>query len=47
MSHPLLWLRAAAHEVRCAECRVSWSSWLGRLLTRDHWMRARTRRRTW
>lgn len=24
-------MRAAAHEVRCAECRVSWRSWWQRL----------------
>lgn len=26
---------AAAHEIRCAECRVSWSSWARRLSGRD------------
>lgn len=25
-------LRAARHELRCRECRVTWGSWLGRLL---------------
>lgn len=24
-------LRAAKHEIRCAECRVTWRSWLQRL----------------
>jgi hypothetical protein len=25
-------LRAAVHEMRCRECRVTWRSWLARLL---------------
>jgi hypothetical protein len=25
-------LRAALHELRCRECRVTWRSWLQRLL---------------
>lgn len=25
-------LRAAAHEIRCDECRVTWYSWILRLL---------------
>jgi hypothetical protein len=24
--------RAAVHELRCAECRVTWTSWAARLL---------------
>jgi len=24
-------LSAALHEIRCAECRVTWSSWIARL----------------
>lgn len=34
--YPRRWtlrFRAAAHEVRCAECRVTWSSWAARLVT--------------
>lgn len=36
-----LWLRvpsryrAAVHELRCRECRVSWGGWLGRLTGRQ------------
>jgi hypothetical protein len=29
-------LRAALHELWCAECRVSWSSWAGRIAERWH-----------
>lgn len=25
-------IRAARHEVRCSECRVTWKSWLQRIL---------------
>jgi hypothetical protein len=25
-------LRAAAHEITCTECRITWTSWLQRLL---------------
>jgi hypothetical protein len=25
-------VRAAVHELSCAECRVTWSGWAGRLL---------------
>jgi len=25
-------IRAALHEIRCIECRVTWRSWLARLL---------------
>lgn len=29
----MVWIQAARHEIRCAECRVSWSSWAVRILT--------------
>lgn len=33
MTRPtLLGLRAALHETRCIECRVTWRSWVQRLL---------------
>lgn len=38
-------VRAAAHEVRCAECRVSWPRWAGRLVTPYTISRALFRRR--
>lgn len=28
----ILWLRAAWHELSCRECRVTWRSWLARLV---------------
>lgn len=27
--------RARFHEISCAECRVSWGGWLGRIMFRD------------
>lgn len=35
MADTKLRLEAAAHETRCRECRVTWWSWLLRLLDRD------------
>lgn len=29
---PLRTLKCAAHELKCAECRVTWRSWLQRLI---------------
>jgi hypothetical protein len=28
----MIWLQAAAHEIRCQQCRVTWYSWALRLL---------------
>lgn len=33
--HKATRLRAAVHELRCAECRVTWRSWFLRLFNRD------------
>lgn len=40
-----LCLRAAAHELNCWECRVTWLSWLQRLLFIPAGMRPRPRNR--